>query len=405
MLRCPAVAPRSSTRLHLALACGSLARLATRITGRAGDGVHARGTAICMIDPRAIERLSAGRRAVLVSGGNGKTTTTYLLARAMGGHVAHNGSGANMHSGVVTALADSAADVAVLEVDELHLPSIARSVDPEVIVLLNVVHDRPGPTSEVPRIVRTWPDALERSRALVIANAADPNVVATAPPGRSMWFDPGIQWRGDARDCPRCGAQIDWTPTAWSCRCGLAMPEVAYRLQDGAIAGPDGSHPIRLALPGTVNLGNAMVAALAAQALGVDIDVALGRMTDVTEIAGRYRRLDVGGRPGLLLLVKNPAGFPAVLDIVGDDPVIIGMNARPLDGLDMYAMPYASLAGRTVGATGEARIELARLLRDAGVEPIVDTDLERLAAAMPPGDLVLVANYTVFRAWRQLARW
>lgn len=397
--------PRTSPRLRLAFAGGRIARWATRMTGRAGDGVHSRGTAICAIDPHAIERLAAGRRTVIVTGGNGKTTTSHLLARALGDDVAHNATGANMQSGVVTALADSDSPIAVLEVDELYVKAIAPDLDPEVVVLLNIARDRPGFTDEVGTIVRGWTTTLRASRARVVANAADPNVVAATPADRAIWFDPGSQWREDARACPRCGQALDWTPTSWSCRCGLAQPDAAWRLVDDTMIGPEGRHALRLAVPGRANRANAVAAAAAARAMGVDVELALARMSEIRVVAGRYSRVDAGGRPGMLVLVKNAAGIGAALEIAGTNPLIIGMNARPIDGHDMYEMSFASLSGRAVGATGEARHDLARLLREAGAEPIVDDDLARLSAVMPAGDLVLIANHSLFGAWRRRDPW
>ncbi len=61
------------------------------------------------IDPHALERLSAGRQVSLVSGTNGKTTTTKLLASALaaseGGNVVTNLLGANLPTGLAAALA------------------------------------------------------------------------------------------------------------------------------------------------------------------------------------------------------------------------------------------------------------------------------------------------------------
>ena len=64
-------------------------------------------------------------------------------------------------------------------------------------------------------------------------------------------------------------------------------------------------------------------------------------------------------------------------------------------------MPFERLAGRAVGATGDRRTDLAVRLHYAAARPLVDSDLVRLAAKLPPGPLVVAANYTAFREMRR----
>lgn len=398
-----------SLRLRLALGGGALARTATRVSRRGGDGVHARGVAITRVEPRAIAMLAEGRDCVLVTGTNGKTTTTHFIARALGDGVAHNATGANMQSGVVTALADARDVRAALEVDELHFPAIAADVRPRVVVLLNATRDQLDRSHEVARVSGGWREALGHLDATVVANAADPHVVAATPPERAIWCDPGTRWPDDARTCPRCGGLLAWTDVSWSCACGFAMPPPDYRLEGDWLVDPQGHrHDLRLAIPGRVNRGNAVLAAAAAVAMGIDLDTALARMAVISEASGRFGRYDVGGRPARLILAKNPAGMAAALELVGDAPLIIGINARGVDGRDtswLYDVPFESLAGRRIGVTGERRDDLALRLHVAGVTPVVDADIRRLAAQMPEGDLCLLGNYSNFLAWRRGAPW
>ena len=396
-------------RLSLALAVGSLARSATRISGRGGDGIHARGIAINRVDPRAIEMLSRGRECVLVTGTNGKTTTAHLLAQALGGRVAHNSTGANMRSGVVTALAEGDDSVAVLEVDELHFPSIAAAVRPRVVVLLNATRDQLDRSHEVARVAEGWRASLATLDATVVANAADPHVVAATPAERAVWCDPGTRWCSDARTCPRCGQLLSWRDETWRCACDFLMPDAAYLLEGGDLVDPSGCrHDLELAIPGRVNKGNAVMAAAAAAAMGIDIHVSLARMRAVQEASGRFGRYDIGGRPARLILAKNPAGMVTALELVGDSPLIIGINARAVDGRDtswLYDVPFESLAGRVVGVTGERRDDLALRLHLAGVTPLVDADPRRLAGRMPEGELCLLGNYSNFAVWRRGVPW
>ncbi len=414
----PVPALRSRTRL--ALQAGRLVGALSRRLGR-GSGVVVRGRVVLAIDPNAIAELAAGRRSIVVTGTNGKSTTTRLVSAALGGDVATNATGANMAPGVVTALDDSASPLAVLETDELHVPAVLRQAHPQVIITLNLTRDQLDRTHEVSRTAQVWAKAFaEQPGIVVVANAADPHVVDAAGSGTPIWVDPGLRWTEDAGVCPRCGAVLTWSTSdgpdpgstsgsgsTWSCAgCGFAMPEPGYRLTPRGVLLPDGRElALDLALPGEVNRGNALFALAAVTALGEDADAALKRMSSVQDVDGRYADIELAGRRAPLLLAKNPAGWAAALSMIPDDgALIVGINARTADGTDtswLWDVPFERLAGRTVGATGDRRHDLAVRLHYAGAVPVIDDDPVRLARALPEGPLAVAANYTAFRELRR----
>ena len=101
----------ASVRAQLARATTRAVNAASRRLGR-GQGTVAGGRAGLRVDPRLLEHLSAGRQVVLVTGTNGKTTTTRLATvglGAAGDAVVSNETGSNMPPGHVAALAGTAA--------------------------------------------------------------------------------------------------------------------------------------------------------------------------------------------------------------------------------------------------------------------------------------------------------
>jgi UDP-N-acetylmuramyl tripeptide synthase len=366
-----------------------------------------RGRVALALDPAALRRLAQGRRSVIVTGTNGKSTTTRLVTAALGGVVATNATGANMGPGVLTALDDSAAELAVLEVDELHVPSVMAQTHPQVLVALNLTRDQLDRTHEVSRIARLWAGSLQqRPQTVVVANAGDPHVADAAAAGTPVWVDPGLRWTEDASVCPRCGSVLDWADGGrWSCGCGFAMPRADYVATETGVRLPDGRElPLQLRLPGAVNRGNAAFAIAVAVAMGVEAEVAAVRLAAVEVVDGRYATLDLGGRTAQLLLAKNPAGWAAALSMIEGNVVAVGINARIADGTDtswLYDVPFERLAGRVVGAFGDRRSDLAVRLHYAGATPVVSADPVELAAALPPGPLVMAANYTAFRELRR----
>src|SRR5205823_2824963 len=175
--------------------------------------------------------LAAGRRVAVVSGTNGKSTTTAMLTAACaadGLSVASNIEGANLRSGVVALLSSRRSrttDLAVLEIDELALPSLLPSFDDPVVVLLNLSRDQLDRFGEVRTVAAEWRRALGAQPATVVANADDPLVVY----GSSMASDVtyvgvGLRWRQDSASCPNCGRQIQRDERDWWCECGLRRP-------------------------------------------------------------------------------------------------------------------------------------------------------------------------------------
>ena len=118
------------------LAARTAARL-SRAAGR-GGGTTLPGKLLWKLDPGAIDLLAARlpQGAVLVSATNGKTTTSAMAAAILGrsSRLAWNRSGANLVSGVASALlAANEAELGLLEVDEGALPEVARRVRPRVV--------------------------------------------------------------------------------------------------------------------------------------------------------------------------------------------------------------------------------------------------------------------------------
>ena len=94
---------------------------------------------------------------------------------------------------------------------------------------------------------------------------------------------------------------------------------------------------MRLALPGTVNRGNATQAVAAAVAMGADPAAAVTAASGVDEVAGRYSTAQLGAHTVRMLLAKNPAGWQEALSMVDTDAgsVVISVNGQVPDGEDL----------------------------------------------------------------------
>ena len=390
---------------------------------RLGSGTVIGGRAGLALDPGLLGRLAAGRTVALVSGTNGKTTTTRLLAVALAagertGNVVTNATGSNMPAGHVAALAAGPRGApVVLEVDEGYVPALVAAIGPGAMVLLNLSRDQLDRTSEVRMVAGRWRDALgDAPSTTVVANADDPLVTWGAGRARRVvWVAAGLGWRFDAVGCPACEGTITFAADGdWSCRCGFARPPLDVTLENGlgdevVSRWPDGRRlPVDLGLPGRFNRANGVMAAAAAEALGVPADRALAAMSTVEQVAGRFTTPTIGGVATRLMLAKNPAGWVELLGLVrgGAGPVVVGINARVADGRDpswLWDVPFDELGGRTVVATGERCWDLAVRLRYAEVAHETVPDPRQAVATAARGwvgadacRVDFIGNYTAF---------
>jgi UDP-N-acetylmuramyl tripeptide synthase len=395
------------------------------------------GLVAMTLDRSVLRQLAAGRRTVIVTGTNGKSTTTRMTAAALQtlgpkGRVATNAEGANMDAGLVAALAAHRdAVLAVLEVDEMHVPHVADATDPSVVVLLNLSRDQLDRVGEINVIERTLRAGLARHpKAVVVANCDDVLMTSAAYDSADVvWVAAGGAWSRDSVSCPRSGEVIVRDKTHWySTGTDFKRPSPHWWFDDDTLYGPDGlALPMRLRLPGSVNRGNAAQAVAAAVALGADPAAAVAAVSAVDEVAGRYSTVRVGEHTARLLLAKNPAGWQEALSMVDRHAagVVIAVNGRVPDGEDLSWLwdvrfehladePRASRgeAGEDkqreetpVVAAGERGTDLAVRLGYAGVPHTLVHDPLAAIASCPPGRVEVVANYTAFlQLQRRLAR-
>jgi UDP-N-acetylmuramyl tripeptide synthase len=370
------------------------------------------GLVAMTLDRSILRQLGAGRRTVIITGTNGKSTTTRMTAAALStiGPVATNAEGANMDAGLVAALAaDRRAGLAALEVDEMHVPHVSDAVEPSVITLLNLSRDQLDRVGEINVIERALRAGLAaHPKAVVVANCDDVLMTSAAYDSPNVvWVAAGGTWANDSVSCPRSGEVIVRDQGHWySTGADFKRPSPHWWFDDDTLYGPDGlALPMRLALPGSVNRGNAAQAVAAAVALGADPAAAVAAVSRVDEVAGRYRTVRIGQHEARILLAKNPAGWQEALSMVDDHAagVVISVNGQIPDGEDLswlWDVRFEHFEEATketpVVAAGERGTDLAVRLGYAGVEHTLVHDTVAAIASCPPGRVDVVANYTAF---------
>ncbi len=396
---------RPPLRTQAAVAVGKLASRTSRALGR-GQGAVIGGNITLKLDPGALTHLVGGRPVTVVTGTNGKSTTTRLIRDAVGSaRPTASNRGANMPPGLIEAAADRCADELIFEVDELYVPRVVEATKASTLVLLNLSRDQLDRITEIRRVAELWRNLLARVDwpMIVIANADDPLLVwAVGDYAPVVWVAAGYRWKEDAALCPQCSRvraiSIDGT---WVCECGLNRPQPAWRLSTHGGIGPTGPLEFTLRLPGEFNRSNALVALAVADARGIRPETAVSAIERVADVSGRYVTAQVGGHSVRLFLAKNPASWTEMLHLIAnsDASVVLVVNARTADGQDtswLWDVPFEQAAGRAVVAAGDRRLDLAFRLKLAGVEHTVAASAIEAIKDLPPGPVELLATYTAF---------
>jgi UDP-N-acetylmuramyl tripeptide synthase len=442
----------------LTIAAAKLASAATRSFGR-GSGAALPGLIAEKWNPEVGAHLAAQlpHGVILVTGTNGKTTTTKLLADALeksGERVLNNRTGSNLRRGVLSALIQNSslrgktrATIGLFEVDEASLRRVVPLVNPKLIVVLNLFRDQLDRYGELDTTAALIGEGIAGApKAKVVLNADDPLVASLAKYANvranvsyfgieglpSSMVSAGTQ-AIDSDRCPICGRPLEFSRAYYAhighyrCTTGdfdRPQPEVALtNVKANSTAGSrfevslgGKRHEVNLPLPGVYNLYNALGALAAARVVGVEADTALQAIEGAEAAFGRVETLDWRGRKLSLLLIKNPTGCAQILETFlakeKNKPVLIAINDNYADGRDvswLWDVPFELLAGQghhilTSGVRADdmaLRLKYAQI--QAEVEPDLAVALEKLAESSKEGDQVYVLpTYTAMLALRKL---
>ena len=381
----------------------------SRITKR-GSGVMVTGRILLKLQPDAVSILSKKRKVILISGTNGKTTTTSLIFSALSvkHRVVSNYTGANLFAGIATALSkELAAPMAALEVDEMVIPWAIKQTSPEMVVLLNLGRDQLDRLSEVRLVAQKWKDALADlpKNCRILADADDPFVVwAAIDWHNTVWFSSGAIGHLDASTCPSCGAVLHWFEGGadYSCKCGFAKPQPVWVLQGEQLVGPDNQNAkVFSGIPGRAAISNAARAMAAATYFGISLVESSAAVARISSVEGRFGSLRIGDTDFRLLLSKNPASWRETLatSAFGPERVVLDVNANTQDGRDtswLWDVDFSSLDNRYVVVTGERRLDVSARLTVNGIAHHVVADEAAAAKLLGEVKADLIASYTAF---------
>lgn len=314
-----------------------------------GGGSALPGLVVEKIDPdfirRTLEDLPQG--VVIISGTNGKTTTTKIvveLLESVGMKVFTNRTGSNFSRGVAAALLNEVdihgkldADIAVLELDEAWAVKFVKMVQPRFSLLLNVMRDQLDRFGEIDTTAKLLEKIAAATIDTVVLNRDDPRIFAISKKirAKSVFF-------GTTSELLQLMPTDDTLKSGSARANSRVIANVLLSKIDGQRAVfriSEKNALISTQLTGVYNLLNAAAAiALARQIAGNEVTGALLlALKNIQPAFGRGETIMLHGIPIELILVKNPSGFRlALLSFARSQAaMMIAINDNYADGRDM----------------------------------------------------------------------
>lgn len=365
-----------------------------------GGGSALPGLFVERIDPnfvaKTLQQLPLG--VVVVSGTNGKTTTTKMVVELLEGQgltVFTNRTGSNFSRGVAAALlADIdirgrlTADIAVLELDEAHGAKFVKTIAPRYSLILNVMRDQLDRFGEIDHTAQLLATIATATSDTVVLNRNDARVAAIAQ-----------QLKTTVRFFGLHPTLVDSFPSDDDLHTGRSTSRPPKTTVDVELAAfSDGSaefvidnthHTTTLKLNGIYNIYNAAAAlALVRAIMGTKVDQTqlLGTLSTITPAFGRGESFTIGGQPLELVLVKNPSGFRLGLESFTPKgyATMIAINDNYADGRDLswlWDVDFASLKKAGVAMVSGIRAYDMALRLQYDEVPVTQTE-PQLATAL-----------------------
>ncbi len=405
-------------RKLLAVWAAKAASVAGRVLGKKSSSSP--GLIALKICPNIIKILSRNieKGIIVTCGTNGKTTTNNLLystLRNSGYKVVCNTLGANMLGGIATTFAQSCnflgglkADYACLEIDEASAVKVFDHLTPDYMIITNLFRDQLDRYGEIDITADLLHRAIAKAPGLkLILNGDDP-LTAQFGKGRDNVFYYGISEQvlpqtddtKEGRFCAVCGAEQQYHYFHYSqlgdyyCpSCGNKRPDIHFAAHDVDVKNGlrftiNNDMPIALNYRGFYNIYNILAVYSAVEAMGITAKRFNEILADYKPQIGRMEEIDLG-KPVILNLAKNPAGFNQAISTVLQDPrkkdVIIAINDKANDGHDvswLWDVDFENLQQanlNTLVTTGIRRHDMSLRFKYSDVEISGSTDDMRQA--------------------------
>jgi lipid II isoglutaminyl synthase (glutamine-hydrolysing) len=374
---------------------------------------------------RAMKRIPGG--VVLVSGTNGKTTTTKMIAGILkqnGRVVLTNSTGSNFTRGIVSTIVHHVPwngridfDIAVIELDEAYAAKFVEQVQPRACVILNIMRDQMDRFGEIDYTAKLVKKVVDKTTACVVLNADDSRVSKMLNEGdeRGLFFGVAQDLRHIFKNDDELHSEVvlnESRPVLSSELLHVDEGKISFRLLDK-------SYESEFRIGGVYNAQNAMAALLVCSKLGLDDEAIVGALSSLKPAFGRGELIhvktpDLPDKKLLLQLVKNPGGFRQSLlvkDVYKSSEIMIVINDNYADGRDvswLWDVDFTGLKDARVSVAGVRAHDMAIRLKYDDVEVLdarqsLEEGLKRSLERLPDDEtLIVFTTYTAMLKLRSI---
>ncbi len=326
-----------------------------------GEGTNFPGAIALKLFPNIVNLLAPRFKNgwIMITGTNGKTTTTKILVelmRAQGYRLTTNARGANLVTGIITSIlidplyleSEYMADYAVFEIDEAVLIKTFHKFEPQILVVTNFSRDQLDRYGEVDSNVNRIMELIRKSdrECKVVLNGNDPNIArigSAVKPENRLYF--GIKDELESNEAgllveKETGTGVDVVYELPTLDLWAESIQVDYMNGSSFQLGYEGQlSPMVTKLPGTFNILNILAAMAVSLHLNGNLEQIKNVISQVTPSYGRSEQFDYRGFPVFLFLVKNPVGFNHILQLLikspGNKRILLLLNDLTADGKDV----------------------------------------------------------------------
>lgn len=407
------------------------------------------GKVALKIDRNILKKVSQGYKVVLVTGTNGKTTTTsmiYNIVKEDGKKVITNNTGANLFPGIVTTFIDNykffskTEDAyAIIEVDEANLKYITKYITPEIITVTNLFRDQLDRYGEVYTTLNKILEGITLTKDTTLVLNGDESLLGNLElPNKTVFYgfnakineDTKIDVNADAKFCKFCKAPYEYNHITYNhlgdfyCTgCGFKRAELKYAVNEILDLSPDSSTvkinnlDIEVSQSGVYNIYNALCAFAITKELGIKDESIIKSLENQDSSFGRQESLNIDGKEVKIILVKNPAGYNQALDTLCLNKESFScaflLNDNYADGTDVswiWDVDFEKLHNLNIDEvfiSGLRCYDMAVRLKIAGLNEdkfIIETEFENLTSKIKESDnnkIYILATYTAMINYRK----
>ncbi len=356
-------------KFYLAIFFSKLAYYSIKILKKSG-GTSFAGMVALKICPEFLKYCkSYVNKVITVTGTNGKTTTSGILASILENNksrIIHNVKGANMLTGITNVFALNLPlkkfDFAVLESDEAYLTKLYDYLKADTLIVTNLFRDQLDRYGELSTTAGFIQNAIDKINPTLILNADDPLVSNLGKNQNAFYY--GFE---DVEFCSEkhktntnapsevfncvCGEKLEYSKQFFAqqghyyCKkCGYKRPELAFKasvkvydnFSEITINYKDKTYNFRVNLVGLYNAYNALAAISLALYSEIDYETIYKAVENYKSIFGRTEIRYFNKHQALIQLIKNPTGASEVLKTVDlNSQILIAINDNYADGRDV----------------------------------------------------------------------